>query len=178
MGIDDAVLLPTDDPEWDPRAVAHAISTAIRTLEDEQGPFDLVLFGNESADAGNYQVGIRVATALGRGVVSGVKRLELAAGGARAHRATADGFEVCALDVPAVVAVREGINLPRYPAMRGRLLAKKSEIRRIDPLLGESALVSVGFRHPPQQQSETVVLGDGAQAADAVVDLFEEVGLL
>lgn len=178
MGTDDAVLLPTDEQEPDPRAVAHAITAAIRALEDEREPFDLVLFGNESADAGNYQVGIRVATALGRGVVGGVKRLELETDQVRAHRATPDGFEVCALALPAVVAVREGINLPRYPTMRGRLLAKKAEIRRIDLPLGGSGLVSEGFRHPPRQQTETVMLGHGAQAADAVVGLFEEVGLL
>jgi len=58
------------DQEWDPQATAAAIVDAVR---DEQA-FDLILFGNESADAGNYQVGIRVAYALGLPVVTGRRR--------------------------------------------------------------------------------------------------------
>jgi electron transfer flavoprotein beta subunit len=178
MGIDDGVRVPSDEPEPDPRATAHAITAAIRELEQDGGTFDVILFGNESADAGNYQVGIRVATALGRSVVAGVKHLELTDGTVRAHRAVADGVEVCTLGLPAVVAVKEGINLPRYPAMRGRLLAKKATIRHVEVPLPPSALTSERFHHPPQQEAETRILGQGADAAEAIVELFEEVGLL
>jgi electron transfer flavoprotein len=66
IGADRGILLKTDGTEWDPQATAHAIVEAIRAEE----PFDLLLFGNESADAGNYQVGIRVAYALGLPVVN------------------------------------------------------------------------------------------------------------
>src|SRR6185312_2140944 len=59
IGIDRAVHLVTDEPEeWDAQATAIAIVEAIRAQAE---PFDLMLFGNESADAGNYQVAIRVA---------------------------------------------------------------------------------------------------------------------
>src|SRR5215470_2053367 len=67
IGADRGILLHTDE-EWDPQATAAAIVAAIR---DES--FDLILVGNESADAGNYQVGIRVAYALGVPVVTGLK---------------------------------------------------------------------------------------------------------
>ena len=51
---------------------------AITALEEaDGGPFDLILFGNESADAGGFQVGIRVARALGRPVVNGIKAIEV-----------------------------------------------------------------------------------------------------
>ncbi|MEX0953382.1 MAG: electron transfer flavoprotein subunit beta/FixA family protein [Nitriliruptoraceae bacterium] len=178
MGIDHGVLLPTDTTDVDPRATAHAIADAIRTLESEGAAFDLVLFGNESADAGNHQVGIRVAHALGRPVVSGIKQIDLDAGVATMHRSVADGLEVCELPLPAVAAVREGLNLPRYPAMRGRLLAKKAEIRHLTPTLQPGGLRTVRLRHPAQQVTETVVLGHGREAAAAVVDLLEEVGAL
>ena len=69
VGAHDAVLIPTDGSDWDPISTASAITSATRSLEAD-GQFDLILFGNESADAGGYQVGIRVAHALGRGVVS------------------------------------------------------------------------------------------------------------
>lgn len=183
MGIHTGVLLPIDTTEWDAYSTAHAIAGAVTTLEDEEGVFDLILFGNESADAGNYQVGIRVARLLGRPVVSGIKHIEPTEGGISAHRATEAGFERCELPLPAVVSVKEGINLPRYPAMRGRLIAKKAEIRHLSPTRFDasspaSSLVTTGFSHPTQQQSETVMLGTGADAAPAIVDLFEEVGVL
>ena len=57
IGADRAIHLVTDGEEWDPQATAAAIVDAIRPTRP--GPFDLILFGNESADAGNYQVGIR-----------------------------------------------------------------------------------------------------------------------
>src|SRR4051794_6902902 len=70
IGVDRAIHLVTDGSEWDPQATASAITDAI-TGQPE--PFDLIVFGNESADAGNYQVAIRVAHALGMPVVTGVK---------------------------------------------------------------------------------------------------------
>ena len=72
IGADRAILLETDGGDWDAQATAAAILEAIAA--DGDG-FDLIVFGNESADAGNYQVGIRVAHALGRPVVTGLKGL-------------------------------------------------------------------------------------------------------
>src|SRR3981081_3375494 len=73
LGIDRAIHLQTDGQEWDGEATAGAIVDAIRTEEAASGQFDLVFFGNESADSGGFQVGHRVARALGRPCVSGVK---------------------------------------------------------------------------------------------------------
>ena len=72
IGIDRGIHLVTDGAEWDPQATAAAIVAAIG---GEPEPFDLILFGTESADAGNYQVAIRVAYALGLPVVNGIKGL-------------------------------------------------------------------------------------------------------
>ena len=83
------------------------------------GAFDLILFGNESADSAGYQVGIRVAHALGRPVISGIKGIEIEDDTVVARRETGAGFEVYRLPLPAVVAVKEGINLPRYPTLPG-----------------------------------------------------------
>ena len=54
---------------WEKVAVAknmEYVLEAIRADEAASGPFDLVLFGNESADTGAYQTGLRVARALGQ----------------------------------------------------------------------------------------------------------------
>ena len=127
-------LLPITDDEWDPQRTAQAITAAIRDFEAADGPFDLILFGNESADSGGFQVGIRVAYALGRPMVNGAKGLSVDDGAAHVEREADAGRGTYDLPLPAVVGIKEGINLPRYPTMKGRLASKKAEIatRRAD----------------------------------------------
>ena len=90
IGVDSAIHLVTDGAEWDPQATAPAIVDAVRQQPD---PPDLILFGNESADAGNYQVRDprrpRARTAVrDRGQGDRGRRLDrpLRAGGARRPR--------------------------------------------------------------------------------------------
>ena len=89
MGIDDAVLLETDGGDWGPEATAAALADAVQTRDER---FDLLLFGNEAADTGDYQVGIRVAHALGLPCVTGVKGLEIDDGVATARREAGGGW--------------------------------------------------------------------------------------
>jgi electron transfer flavoprotein beta subunit len=76
--------------------------------------------------------------------------------------------------MPAAVAVKEGLNLPRYPSMPGRLRAKKADIRVISAFVRENGLKTVGLRVPVEKPHETAVLGLGRAAAPAVTDLLEE----
>ena len=77
LGVAKAVLLPITGPDWDPQRTAAAIATAIADIEAADGAFDLILFGNESADSGGFQVGVRVAHALGRPIVNGIKGIDV-----------------------------------------------------------------------------------------------------
>ncbi len=181
LGVQQAVLLQTDGTPWDPQATARAITTAIVDLESENGePFDLVLFGNESADSGGFQVGVRVAHALERPMVNAIKGIELDLDNASvtAKREIDGGREIYEMATPAVLGVKEGINLPRYPTMRGRLASKKVEVKvvEVDPETGDQTRVTL--QQPPEQVSNTVHLGDGPAAASAVVDVLDELGVL
>ena len=178
IGIDKAVLLETDGSDWDPVATAAAIVDAIRAQEAEAEPFDLLLFGNEAADTGDFQVGIRVATALGRPVVGGIKAIELADGTVSARREAAGGWEVFDLPLPAVLGVKEGLNLPRYPSVPGRLRAKKKEIARMTPAKRPSGPTKERLRLPEGTESTVEVIGTGAAAAPAVVQLLTRLGVL
>ena len=178
IGVNKAVLLPIDVADWDPQRTAAAITAAIQGLEAADGPFDLILFGNESADSGNFQVGVRVAYALGRPSVNGVKGIEIDGDTARVKREAEAGVEVYALPLPAVLGVKEGINLPRYPTMKGRLNAKKVAIDAVVPAAVPGGQQMVTLVRAAEQASQTVVLGHGPDAAPAVVDLLEELGIL
>ena len=179
IGVDRAVLLETDGRDWDPVATARAIVEAVRAQEVANGPFDLILFGNESADSGGFQVGIRVAAALGRPIVTGVKSLQTGDGHAIARReAAAGGWETFELPLPAIVSVKEGLNLPRYPSVPGRLRARKKEIERSTPAWSSGGLEKVVLRLPQTETTQADVIGQGPSAAPAVVDLLVRLGVL
>ena len=136
------------------------------------------MFGNESADAGGFQVGIRTAMALGRPMVQGIKGVEVGDDTVTARREIDGGFEVYELPRPAVLGIKEGLNLPRYPTMKGRLASKKVELNSITASAAEGGQARVKLHRPEETVSETVILGTGAEAAAAVVDVLDELGVL
>jgi len=172
------VLVPNDGIDWDPQRTAAAIIDAIRSLEAEGGEFDLIMFGNESADAGGFQVGVRAAYALGRPIVNGIKGIEITPDGFTAHRAIDAGVEVYQLPKPAVMGIKEGINLPRYPTMKGRLASRKAEVATMELDAPAGGQTMVRLHRAPEQASTTEVLGTGPEAAAAIVDLLDELGVL
>ncbi|MDE0668124.1 MAG: electron transfer flavoprotein beta subunit/FixA family protein [bacterium] len=178
VGAHRGALVPTDGSPWDPQRSARALASAIGALEEADGPFDLLIFGNESADSGGFQVGIRVAVALGRPMVGGIKGIEIDGPTVRARRETDAGFEVYELPMPAAVGVKEGINLPRYPTMRGRLASKRLEVAELagGALPGGQAMRRL--HRPAEAASETVILGTGPGAAPSVVDVLADLGVL
>lgn len=178
IGVNKAVLLPIDGADWDPQRTAAALVSAITGIESTDGAFDLILFGNESADSGNFQVGVRVAHALGRPIVNGIKGIEVDGDSLRARRESEAGVEVYRLPMPCVLGVKEGINLPRYPTLKGRLASKKVDVAQVEPSAAPGGQTMVTLLQAAEQVSQTVVLGTGPEAAPAVVDLLEELGLL
>jgi electron transfer flavoprotein beta subunit len=178
IGVNKAVLLPIDVTDWDPQRTAAAIAAAIRDIEATDGAFDLVLFGNESADSGNFQVGVRVSNALGRPMVNGIKGIDVQGDTIRAKRESEAGVEVYAVPTPCVLGVKEGINLPRYPTLKGRLASKKVDVAQVSPQGEAGGQQMVTLLQAAEQVSQTVMLGNGPEAAPAVVDLLEELGLL
>jgi electron transfer flavoprotein beta subunit len=180
LGVQKAVLLPTDGSDWDPQRTARAITEGIQQLEVADGVFDLILFGNESADSGGFQVGVRTAVALGRPMVNGIKAITVspAEGLIEARRESEAGMEVYRLALPAVIGVKEGINLPRYPTMKGRLASKKVSVDMFVSTAEVGRQKLIELYQAAEKASATVILGRGPDAAPAVVDLLEELGLL
>jgi electron transfer flavoprotein beta subunit len=178
LGVANAVLLPITGPDWDPQRTAAAIAAAIADLEAADGPFDLILFGNESADSGGFQVGVRVAHALHRPIVNGIKGIDVHGDMLTARREADVGVEVYEVPLPAVLGVKEGINLPRYPTLKGRLASKKVAVAQVAPQGEPGGQKMVTLLPAAEQVSATVILGTGPDAAAAVVDMLEEIGVL
>ena len=169
IGADRGILLRTDGEEWDAQSTAAAIAEAIR----DEGGFDLVLFGNESADAAGYQVGIRVAHVLGLPVVTGLKRIEVLDGTVRCERDVGGARDVYEAPLPAVLTVLEGLNLPRYPSVPGRLRAKSKPLAVVEPARPEQRLEKLRLVVPEGQGKRAEILEDAAQ----VVDVLRRLGV-
>jgi len=177
IGIDRGILLQTDGEEWDPEATAAAIVEAIRAGEAASGTFDLIFFGNESADSGGFQIGLRVAAALGRPCATGLKGVTVEGSVVRCEQEIAGGRDVYELPLPAVVTVLEGLNLPRYPSVPGRMRAGRKPLEVSHPTRPASRLELSRLVVPAGEARQAEVLGNGPGAAPAVVDLLEQIGV-
>jgi electron transfer flavoprotein beta subunit len=172
LGADRAIHLVSAD-EWDAQGTAGAIVEAIQAEE----AFDLIVFGNESADAGNYQVGIRVAYALGLPVVTGLKGLTAADGRVRCEQEVPGGRDVYEVALPAVVTVKEGLNLPRYPSVPAKLRANRKPVDARPVERPAPRLEKLRLAVPEGHGKQAEILGNGPEAAPKVVEVMQQLGV-
>ena len=178
LGADRAIHLQTDGAEFDAEATAAALLAAIREDEVAHGPFDIVFFGNESADSGGFQVGIRVAYGLGRACVTGLKKVTVEGSSVRCEQEVEGGRDVYVVPLPAVLTVKEGLNLPRYPSVPGRMRARSKPVAVVPTPRAQSRLEMVKLAVPAGQGRRAESLGNGAAAAPALVDVLAKAGVL
>lgn len=178
VGCTAATHVVADSQAFGPADVAREIAAVVRDHEAAGTPHDLVLLGNDAADSGDHQVGIRLAYELGWPVVNGVSKVSVGDGEVTASGDGPDGHETYRLPLPAVVTVLEGGVEPRYPTVPGRMKAKKVQVEERAPVSEPAGPSRVRLVLPPPSPSSVQVLGEGAAAAPAVVDLLEELGVL
>jgi len=164
MGADRGVLLKVDGASIDPLPVAKALADELRG-----GEYDVVLFGKLAIDDYSHATGPMVAELLGIPCVSAIAKLEIADGKGTAEREIEGGVEVVEFGLPAVVTADKGLNEPRYPALRGIMMAKKKPLEIKDVALSDGGLEIVELALPPERQAGRIV-GEGADAVPALID--------
>jgi electron transfer flavoprotein beta subunit len=182
VGATAATLVQADSSTFGAADVAREIAEVVRAHEAEGTSHDLILLGNDAADSGDFQVGIRLAYELGRPVVNGAKVVSVA-DAPDGPRVTAqvegpDGVETYEVPLPAVVTIREGGVEPRYPSVPGRMKAKKIAVEERTPSAEPAGPKRTRLTLPPPVASNVQVLGKGPEAAPAVVDVLEQLGVL
>ena len=170
-----AIHLVTDGEEWDPEATAAAIVEAIRADEAANGPFDLVFFGNESADSGGYQVGLRVgARARPAGARPGSRASPSTAASVRCEQEVGGGRDVYELPLPArrhacsrASTCRATRRCPAGCApRRSRVAASDAGAAGVRGSRRSRLVV------PEGEAKQAEVLGRGPDAAPAVVEVL------
>jgi electron transfer flavoprotein beta subunit len=183
MGADRAVLV-TDDAAAGSDLVAT--SRALAAVLEREGA-DLVIFGQQSSDSDGAVLWAAVAERLRRPVISQVAELTVSDGKIRGKRQTEFGYDVIEAPLPAVVAVSDAINEPRYPSLKGIMGAKKKPQETISAgdlgldvgSLGEegSGTTVLALGDPPPRGDARKIEDDGS-AAQQIVDFLAEKKLL
>jgi electron transfer flavoprotein beta subunit len=176
----DRVVLVADDAAAGSDLVASSYALA-KALEREQA--DLVLFGQQASDSDGAVMWAAVAERLRRPLISQVAELTVSNGTLRGKRQTEFGYDVIEAPLPAVVAVSDAINEPRYPSLKGIMGAKKKPQETV-PLAdigvegeraGESGsrteVYAVG---DPPPRGETTKIEDDGSAAEKIVEFLLE----
>lgn len=167
MGADDAVLIKTDQV-LDSLATAKALTAAIKEM-----PYDLILSGKQGVDDDNLQVGPMVAELLNIPCVTFISELKLENGKATARREVEGGMETIETSLPAIFTAEKGLNEPRYPALRGIMMAKKKTIQEKQMAIDSPKIQIVNIEYPPTRKGGKIV-GQGADAVPELVRLLRE----
>src|SRR5712692_1077537 len=183
MGADRAVLVSEAGAEGSDLVVTSlALANA---LEREQA--DVILFGQQSSDSDGAVLWAAVADRLRRPLVSQASELTVADGKARVKRQTEFGYDVIEAPLPAVIAVSDAINEPRYPSLKGIMGAKKKpqetvslgdlgvEAERAGEAGSKTTVVALGA---PPPRGDSRKLEDDGNAAEQILAFLQEKRLL
>ena len=170
MGADRAVLVTDASLEGaDLLATSDALAGAL-----EQEGADLVLFGQQSADGGGACLWAAVAERLRRPVVSQVSELTVDGSSLTGKRQTEFGYDTIRAPLPAVVAVADSINTPRYPSLKGIMGAKKKPQETVAPAGSAASATTVVALSPPPSRGEARKIEDDGSAAEQIVEFLAE----
>jgi electron transfer flavoprotein beta subunit len=170
MGADRAVLVT--DPSLEGADLLGTTRALAGALEQEGA--DLVLFGQQSADGGGACLWAAVADRLRQPVVSQVSELTVDGGTLTGKRQTEFGYDTIRSPLPAVVAVSDAINTPRYPSLKGIMGAKKKPQETAAAPEGGSPGTTVVGLNPPPPRGESRRIEDDGSAAEKIVEFLAE----
>ena len=171
MGADRAVLISDASLEGsDLLATAKALAAALARESAE-----LVLFGQQSADGGGACLWAAVAERLRAPVVSQVSELVVESGSLTGKRQTEYGYDTIRAPLPAVVAVADSINTPRYPSLKGIMGAKKKPqetLAAADVGGAEAAATTVVALNDPPPRGEARKIEDDGSGAEQILEFL------
>ena len=168
MGVDEVLHLKFDDYSIDGYAASKLLANKIKDME-----YDLILMGKENIDDGNMVMGPMLGELLGIPCIPVVTKLDVQSGSVTAECEIEGGVQVVQAPTPCIVTCQKGLNEPRYPSIRGVMMAKKKQIPEEAVRIDASLLPIESLTYPPTRK-EGKVVGEGAAAAEELVRLLRD----
>lgn len=168
MGVEKAVLLKDDAPR-DSFGVAKGLAEEIKPMAP-----DVVLFGKQSIDYDDAQVGTLVAEMIGYPSVAVVVKMDVQDTEVVCEREIEGGHEVVETKLPVVILAQKGLNEPRYPSLKGIMAAKTKPIQEKPAAAVEAQVETVALRKPAAKGAGKIVGTDKSAVAELVRLLHEE----
>lgn len=146
-GADDVVLLCdrafAGSDTW---ATSYALAQGIRALEEK---VDIILCGKQAIDGDTAQVGPGIAEFLAWPVITYVRKLEVEGNKVKIERTFEDGHEVIEAEMPVVLTTVKEMNVPRMASLKGRMRAKKAQIKVLDAATAKADANEIGLKGSP-----------------------------
>lgn len=171
MGADKAVHLKAEKIPFDASSVAAALAAELKDGGEDDGAYDLILFGKMSPDYSNGVTGPVTAELLGLPCVTAISSLEINDGRGTAKRELEGAQEIVEFPLPAVLTVDEGLNTARYPSLKGIMAAKKKPLVVKPAQLGAQKVTVRKLELPPDRAPGRII-GEGAAAVPELVRLL------
>jgi electron transfer flavoprotein beta subunit len=167
MGIEKGILVKSDD-EMDSYTVARNIADVLKDYNA-----DIILFGKQSIDYDDSQVGSLVAEMLGIPSVSVVVSLNVEGTKAVCEREIEGGKEVVETTLPAAICCQRGLNNPRYPNLKGIMQAKSKPIEERQPSYtgNKTEILKMTL---PKPKPKGKIVGEDVSAVPELVRLLRE----
>ncbi len=161
-------------------ATSYTLAKAVQTI----GAFDLILCGKQAIDGDTAQVGPGLACRLRLPFAACVQKTRaVTAEAIEVERMMDDGFDVLRLPLPALMTVVKDVNEPRVAPLKGKMKAKKAEIKRFsaadigaDPQcigLAGSPTQVVRVFSPEPRGDRKVFTGNVAEQVDQLVECLK-----
>jgi electron transfer flavoprotein beta subunit len=172
MGADKGILIK-ENGEMDSYSTAKALAETIKGIAPE-----IALFGKQSVDYDNSQVGVLVAEMLGWPSVSVVTKLEINENIVKCEREIEGGKEIVETKLPVVITAQKGLNEPRYPNLKGIMAAKTKPIQEVANSSSELLSEVISMKKPSSKSGGRILGTDAAAAKELVRLLHEEVKII
>ena len=182
MGVDEAILISdrafAGSDTW---ATSYTLAKAI----DQIGEFDLILCGKQASDGDTAQVGPGISTHLDIPQATYIRKIEdIKDGAIRVERLIEEGYEVLESPLPCLLTVVKEVNEPRLPSLKGKMRAKKAQIKKLsaadldaDPTkigLDGSPTRVVKIFTPPPREGGIIIEGEAGEVAKKLVELLRD----
>lgn len=168
MGMDHPIRIQGNSKVLDGLSHSKMLAGVLKEMT-----FDILLMGKETIDDGSKQIGPMLGELMDLPCITLVTKLEIGEGKVTAERIANGGTEVVEASLPCIITAQKGLNEPRYPSLRGKMMAKKAVIDVREAVQEESRINMISMHYPPAR-GESKIVGEGVDAVPELVRLLRE----